>query len=440
MVGKLRIRDDQLDRIQGLINCRGMITLRWEFAQYRIQEILTKRGKDIKQGLNEEELNDLYQEEVIEAYYKTALLGILPELKNQRLTLDEIQSRICEKVKGGLNMFLDDYLNIRYNSRGSWLKFTKGEKFIEPDCFQLFCEFLELNWQDVGISKADYQEDKLKVITELEMTLSNLNHSSQFSSYRQYRNLTRSSVFGFKVTNIKTRCIHLFWLLKRLLKQNCQNCQIIDIDFNSNHSYNYDLQHQLTYACGQLAIRKTLLNRIKAEQQGKISSDVSEEVVKQLQRQKKNLLFLLWTSEANQIEQLDEFVKSIGRPLNRKLKTLQKDDFCPQIFFVWVDLAFSSEQSSIDLFKNNISIASEFYRRDLLDWIEEEKIITQMSNWKRGLSFSQDPEKFLDQVWQKVQIEIPVNFDKIEPEIVLETFYKFTLNEWQEHKDQWLKL
>jgi hypothetical protein len=60
-----------------------------------------------------------------------------------------------------------------------------------------------------------------------------------------------------------------------------------------------------------------------------------------------------------------------------------------------------------------------------------------MSKWRKRSNFPEDPEQFLEIIWGEVDVIIS---DMIKPEIVLEVFYKFTLNQWEEYRNQWLKL
>ncbi len=82
---------------------------------------------------------------------------------------------------------------------------------------------------------------------------------------------------------------------------------------------------------------------------------------------------------------------------------------------------------------------SHFSKSDVINWINEQEIITKMSKWRKR-NFPKDPEEFLEIIWREVDVIIPDNSDMIKPEIVLEIFYKFTLNQWEEHRNKWLKL
>ncbi|WRH66364.1 MAG: hypothetical protein RSE13_22675 [Planktothrix sp. GU0601_MAG3] len=81
-----------------------------------------------------------------------------------------------------------------------------------------------------------------------------------------------------------------------------------------------------------------------------------------------------------------------------------------------------------------------FQETELITWINEQQIITKLSQWKSGLKFPENPEQFLEEIWRNYPDLVFDNSDMIEPEIVLEGFYKFILNNWENYKPLWQKL
>jgi 23S rRNA U2552 (ribose-2'-O)-methylase RlmE/FtsJ len=165
--------------------------------------------------------------------------------------------------------------------------------------------------------------------------------------------------------------------------------------------------------------------------------EIAEEIIADLRKKTKNIIIFLQTYELDQVKDLDEFVRYISKPLIQQLKELKANLFKPKIVFVWLDLASCPTSSTVELFQNEIPIVSHFSKTDVINWIEEQKIITKMSKWRKRSNFPEDPEQFLEIIWGEVDVIIS---DMIKPEIVLEVFYKFTLNQWEEYRNQWLKL
>lgn len=333
MVEKLRIRDDKLNEIQRLIDNQegGVNTLRWEVAKYRIKKTLAKREQDINNGINKQDLEDLYIQEIIKPSSVQTILDYLPKLENERLQLDEIKNYFFEQIiqSNDLKIFLDSYLNVELNSAPVWKKFKTGH-FINKTSFQLFCKILRLNWKEVGISaqkESKIEQEKIKISSELEFALSCLNHQNQLSSYH---NLLRYPVLGFRIVNILQKgCIRPYWLLKRLFPKNEQNWKCGFIKFNSNYLYN--LGHQLSHLGYQLELQGDICRQIDHKEKEQLSTQdlqsFSRSLIKKITKSKANIIFELQTEQGDQIEQLKDFVNIIEQPIISELRQIRSSQF-----------------------------------------------------------------------------------------------------------------
>lgn len=434
MVSKLRIRDDQLNRIQTLINCRGIITLRWEFAKYRIAKTLALREGYIQDRIAKEDFQYLLEKKIISQESVELIIADFPKFQTDHLSLEGIKLYYVETQEYcGLQGFLDDYFKIKFNSRGIWDDFRDGNG-IRESAFKLFCEFLGKNWEEIGTTDQLFED--LPDFEQLEIVLCKLDHNSQIECYK---NFCESPVIGFKIPNFQSKKsiynLYLFWLFKTFFKSIDQQWQTIDINFNSRNISN--LQDTIKKLINEIGMPIKNLNK-KIDKGSINDQEIAEEIIADLRKKTKNIIIFLETYELVQVKDLDEFVSYIYQPLIQQLEQLKANLFKPKIVFVWLDCASYPTSSTIKLFQNEIPIVSHFSKTDVINWIEEQKIITKMSKWKKR-NFPQDAEKFLETIWREVDV-IPNNSDMIKPEIVLEIFYKFTLNQWEEHRNKWLKL
>jgi hypothetical protein len=413
-----------------------MITLRWEFAQYRIEETLALQSGYIQDRIAKEDFQYLLEKKIISQKSVELIIADFPEFQTDHLSLEDIRSYYVEtKQYCNSQEFLDDYLNIKFNSRGIWDDFRNGNG-IRESAFKLFCEFLDQNWQEIGTSDQVFED--LPDFEKLEIVLCKLDHKSQLKCYEGF---CESPVIGFKIPNFQSRQLNynLFWLFKTFFKSIDQQWQTIHIDFNDT-IFLVNRQEKIKKLINEIGMPTKNLNK-KIDKGSIKAQEIAEEIIEVLKKDKKNIIIFLQTSELDQVKDLDEFVRYMGEPLIQRLEKLKLDVklFKPKIVFVWLDLASCPTSYTVELFQNEIPIVSHFSKSDVINWINEQEIITKMSKWRKR-NFPKDPEEFLETIWREVDVIIPDNSDMIKPEIVLEIFYKFTLNQWEEHRNKWLKL
>jgi hypothetical protein len=426
----MRIRDDQLNTIQTLINSRGVTKLRWEFAKYRIEQTLALREGYIQDRIVQEDFKYLLEKKIFSKGSSVEMIiEDFPEFQTDHLSLEDIRSYYSYYC--GLKEFLDYYLTIKFNSRGIWDDFRDGNG-ISESAFKLFCEFLGEDWQEIGTT--DKGQEQIRVFEQLEIALCKLDHKSQIECYK---NFCESPVIGFKIPNFQRSepNYNLIWLFKTFFNSIDQQWQTIDIDFN-NRLFFYNRQEKIKKLINEIGMPIKNLNK-KIDKGNINDQEIAEEIIADLRKKTKNIIIFLQTYELDQVKDLDEFVRYISKPLIQQLKELKANLFKPKIVFVWLDLASCPTSSTVELFQNEIPIVSHFSKTDVINWIEEQKIITKMSKWRKRSNFPEDPEQFLEIIWGEVDVIIS---DMIKPEIVLEVFYKFTLNQWEEYRNQWLKL
>ncbi|VXD11277.1 hypothetical protein PL8927_140086 [Planktothrix serta PCC 8927] len=414
-----------------------MITLRWEFAKYRIAKALALRAGYIKDRIGQEDFQYLLEKKIISQESVELIIEEFPIFQTDHLSLEDIRSYYVEtKQYCNLQEFLDGYLTIKFNSRGIWDNFRNGNG-IRESAFKLFCEFLGENWQEIG-SRDQLFED-LPDFEQLEIVLCKLDHNSQIECYK---NFCESPLIGFKIPNFQSKKsnynLYLFWLFKTFFKSIDQQWQTIHIDFDNTLVF-CNRQETIKKLIYEIGMPTKNLNK-KIDKGSIKAQEIAEEIIEALKRDKRNIIISIKTSDLNQVKDLDEFVRYMDEPLIQRLKKLDGKLFKPKIVFVWLDLASCPTSSNVELFQNEIPIVSHFSKTDVINWIEEQNIITKMSKWRKELNFPEDPEKFLEEIWRKSDVIIPDNSDMIKPEMVLEIFYKFILNNWENYKQSWLKL
>ncbi|MGL4502037.1 MAG: hypothetical protein ACRCU2_23425, partial [Planktothrix sp.] len=98
-----------------------MITLRWEFAKYRIEKTLALRVGYIQDRIALEDFQYLLEKKIISQESVELIIADFPKFQTDYLSLEDIRSYYVETQEYcNLQEFLDDYFKIKFNSRGIW--------------------------------------------------------------------------------------------------------------------------------------------------------------------------------------------------------------------------------------------------------------------------------------------------------------------------------
>ncbi|MGL5059159.1 MAG: hypothetical protein ACRC62_04180 [Microcoleus sp.] len=423
-----KVRSDKLKSVNERVTQKGGRTqVNWIVAKYKIAKALTSRGPIFEGKLDLTDFEYLNQQGIYTFNPKYLLSDVMPKLKSQKFSLDEIRDWVMSEYKYTLQNFLDYYLKIDGYSSRTWDKFFNDRTDIEYDVFQEVCNFLGFSCNEIGTYKTEKPDSK-----NLETLLWQLNHQNQIA---EFQNLVQSSsnLVCFRLRAFSNQDIRIYWLLKALLQPAEDSIEQAEIDFNS-------LTHSNSQKRLNDIIRKLNLSNQKKLIKKQDYDEIAKAICEKMWKGKKTIVLLFHTQELVQFKESEKLLKTLYRSLQAALQDpelkIQKQQ---KILMVSIDSQASSPNESEaydpsdDSDDRDIAIAqledliSQFTEDDIIEWISCESVNTSI--WQMT---NRDLNNISEFIWKESK--------EGRSEDLLESVYKLCNLDWKKYRDLWYKI
>lgn len=419
-----KVRSDKLKSVNARVKDRGgRQQVRWQAAQYKIQETLAQRGQTLEDGLDITDLQYLTQKSILIGDAANVLIEAMPELKCQRFTLEAIQNHFIPYYSLSVETFLNDYLKIKDNSHGTWTKFVKGETAIEDEAFRTICHVLDLDYRIIGTNSQEMPDWK-----KLEVLLWQLNHTAQIKDFQglaqQYHNLV-----CLKFVRFPRNQVPIFWLLKTLVQPVDRGIQKAEIDFNS-----------LIYSDGGERLNN-IISQLKLPDKLTVKKNpqaIAKEIHKKMVKENQTIVLFFLTQDRQKLTELDELVRLLYQPLLHEFSQKQPQQ---KLLLVWIDSQASMQGDADDLDEeadnyvaySKIPVCSKFDRPDILSWTKQKEVNLLFDRTRNNLSNCPTADNYLaDLIWSGSQ--------EGRSECLLESVYNLCNFKWETYQGSWQKI
>jgi hypothetical protein len=410
-----KVRSDKLELVKQTKDSKGgRQQVRWQVAQYKIQEALASRGQTLEAGLDITDFEYLAKQGLLIGKEQTKKISeTMPELKHKKFSLEEIKDYFVPFYSSSIEDFLTTYLNLTNNTHGTWTKF-RGNKSIEYEAFKGICTVLGLDCDEIGTDDREMPDCK-----KIETLLWDLNHKCQV---KQFQNLAQKShnLVCLRFCQIPQRHIPIFWLLKALLQPVDHSIEQAQIDFNSRiHS---NSKQRLNAIITGLNLSQKLKDKQKYDA-------IAKAICKKMQADKKTIVLLFFTQEWQQFRESEELSSILYESLQKELSTLKIQEH-QKLLIVSIDSQTSSQDESeafdgdgdIDRIPT-LDLMSQFTNDDIIAWTKREAV-NKFINRTRN----HDLNNISEHIWNQSQGR---------SEDLLKSVYSLCNLNWEEHQDSW---
>lgn len=415
-----KVRSGKLALVKETVNKKGgRQQVRWQVAQYKIEQALATRGQTIETGLDITDFRYLTQKSILIGEATNRIIETMPDLENQRFSLEAIKDYFVPSYSLNIEDFLNTYLKLKYNSHRIWNNFLKGETAIEYDAFKGICNFLGFDDCDEIVT----QEPEMPPGKQLESLLWTLNHKRQV---KEFQNLAQGShnLVRLRFRQIPHRHIPIYWLLKALVQSADCSVEQTQIDFNSRiHS---NAKQRLNAIITGLNLSQSLKDKQKYDR-------IARAICKKMQADKKTIVLLFFTQEWQQFRESDELLNSLYESLQKELSTLniQKDQ---KLLMVSIDSQTSSKDES-EAFNGDddidriprLDLISQFTNDDIIDWTRREAVSKFINNQTKN----NDLNNIGEFIWNQSQGK---------SEDLLKSVYTLCNLNWEKYQDSWQEI
>ncbi len=405
----------------------GIQQVRWQVAQYKIAKSLAIRGKTLDSGLDKKDFEYLTQEGFT---ISENLIEMIQKLGNNTSNLKEIKDCFLsdyEIGKIGLKEFFDAHLKIDNYGSASWNRFFNGEISIEDEVFQIVCDFLGFDCDEIGT-----EEPKTPHYKQLETLLWKFNHNSEVGTFRDLATKSHNLVC-LKLRSVPGKNISLFWLLKALVQPVDGNIKEAKIVFSTSSLFYSDSRDKLNTIIQNLRLPEALERK---QDLGKIAKAIYEK----MQKEKKNIILCFYTEQKQQLTEFYDLFNLLHKPLEKELSTTKNKQ---KLLMVWIDSQPQDEDES-EAFNldddsalippiHEMYLNDQFNNNDIMEWTKLEAVnrFIQKTRNSDSSNESYNGNNIAEFIWNQSQGK---------PEVLLESVYSLCNIKWEEHQGSWRKI
>ncbi len=412
--GKLALVKQTIDK-QG-----GRQQVRWQFAQYKIQEALASRGQTLEAGLDARDFQYLIKQGILIGDAANEMIDRMPELNGKKNTLEAIKHYFIEKDGClGIEDFLNTYLKLKKYGNGTWKKFLSGKEFIEYEAFKGICTVLDLDCDEIGTEKPEMPDWK-----QLETLLWKFNHNSEVGRFQDLATMSHNLV-RLKLRLVPRNNISLFWLLKALIQPVDGNIKKAEISFSS-----------LTYLdfTDRLNNITTQIFRKQPKKKQNLG-DIAKEIHEQMVKDKKTIILYFRTDQEQQLTEFYELFNLLYEALVKELSTAKSQQ---KLLMVWIDSQAPDEDESeaFDLDRDRdiipeMSLSYQFNKNDIMEWTKLEAVNKFIQRTRNSDSLNDlYKNNIAEYIWHQSQGK---------PEVLLESVYSLCNIKWEQYQHLWQK-